>query len=262
MAAHRSFTLVFMDAVWKVVWLACTAGAFSVTGMWVISRLRAVEWPAQGLSGTSGLVLATLLRDIWNAYAPQFFSLLVAAGGFSLLLWIVLEAYVRARLLATSTFRIFLLSGLATRLILTGAVLTCATIIFGHFASAPIGAWPVLWNEARPAFFAAALALTGLFLLLKIFETAVRSDAVELLGQHLFGFAGLVGTLIMFEGLINVSAGVVIASAALLTGSPAQAVLAAALGTILIAGLSLLNSYLLLVRFSAIGIMRHDGAGI
>ncbi len=252
---NRSPGLVFLDSLWKAVWLAATMAFVAAIGVWFGFQLRTIEWQAPNLPGASPLILAGLLREIWSAYAGRLFGLFTAAAAASMALWILLEAYVRSRVMGKSQYSVFLLSGIATRFVMAAALVTSGLIVFNRYLSAPVSEWPGLWADTRGAFFVSVVLLAALGFLLKLFETAVRSDSVELLGGNLFQFAGLLGTLMVFEWLVDVAVVVLTLSAAFVVASPEQMIAVAVLGTISIVVLSLLNSYLLLVRFSAVGIM-------
>jgi hypothetical protein len=265
--AHRSFGLIFLDIFGKAVWLAVTMAAIALVAGWFASQLRSIEWQAPNLPGGNALMLAGLMREIWNTYAARLFWLFVLAGAFSLVVWILLEAYVRSRLVgklgdAARTFPIFLLSGVATRLVMIGAIMTIGSIIFSRYFSSPVAEWPALWSETQGPVFAGLVAVCALGFVLKIFETAVRSDAVELFGRNLLEFAGIVGTLMLFEGLVDAAFVVVVFVATLMAASSTDVIAAGALAAISIVIVSILNSYLLLVRYSAIDIMRHDAVDI
>lgn len=260
--AHRSPGLVFLDALWKAVWLAATVAFVAAIGVWFGFQLRTIEWQAPNLLGATPLILAGLLREIWSAYVGRLFGLFTAAAAASMALWILLEAYVRSRVMGKSQYSVFLLSGIATRFVMAAALVTSGLIVFNRYLSAPVSEWPGLWPDTRSAFFVSVAALAALGFLLKLFEIAVRSDSVELLGRNLFQFAGLVGALMIFEGLIDAAVLVLLVSGALVVAGPEQVLVLAALGAMSLLLVSLLNSYLLLVRFSAVGIMRHDAVDI
>jgi hypothetical protein len=260
--AHRSFGLILLDVLWKAVWFVATLAAIGLVGMWFGSQLNNIEWRGSDLPGVNGLIVAALLREIWNAYAGPLFWLFTLAVAFSVVLWMFLEAYVRAYLLGNLPFRVFLLSGFATRLAMAGAFLSIGIIAFGRYLSTPVAEWPALWNETRGAAVVAFVSIVCLGVLLKIFETALRSDSVELLGRNMLEFVGLVGTLMLFEAMIDVALLTAIVAALLSVSSSAGVIAVGLLAAITIVISSLLNSYLLLVRFSAVGIMRHDAIDI
>ena len=116
---------------------------------------------------------------------------------------------------------------------------------------------------AVPADAGAALYFfIGVAFLLTVLDTLLRSDAVELLGVDLIRVSGVIGTLLIFEAMIGVSVLIVIVSGFL---SVSRGIEAIVMIFVLIFGVILLNlfhSYLLLVRFSAVDIMRRNVVGI
>jgi hypothetical protein len=108
----------------------------------------------------------------------------------------------------------------------------------------------------------AIVTFLSLAFFLTLLESLIRADAVELLGTDLIRVTGLVGILMSFEGMVAASFVTILVTGFLNVGSSTEAllVLAAAVAVILI--LSFFHSYLLLVRFSAIAIMRRNAVEI
>ena len=130
-----------------------------------------------------------------------------------------------------------------------------ALIALGPLLTMPVAEWAQIWPDVRWA----ALAGLGILVLLAFglmtIETLVRSDAIEVLGLDLSRVVGIVLVLALVEA--GVVLGALAASALIIQwlGSPGGLVLAG----ILFAGvLSVSHSYILLVRYSAVGLMRRD----
>jgi hypothetical protein len=99
-----------------------------------------------------------------------------------------------------------------------------------------------------------ALLLAVVAFGLMVMDTLLRCDAIEALGRHLGPIVLAVGAIGVFEMIIRawaVAATVILTS---LMPSPAALLVAIPAGAIL---LSIVHSYLLLVRYSAIGIIRR-----
>jgi hypothetical protein len=156
--------------------------------------------------------------------------------------WLVLEALFRRKFVArtTGTFRILLLSSAAKYAILLA---TSLLLIPAAFAGAVT---------------IAIVAFVALGFLLTLLDTLIRADATDLLGTDLFRVAGLLGILMSFEGMVAGSLGTLLVAgfSNVASSVDAMAMFGAALVAVLF--LSLLHSYLLLVRFSAIAIMRQN----
>ena len=93
---------------------------------------------------------------------------------------------------------------------------------------------------------------------LSIVDTLIRSDAVDLLGADLFGVTGMIGTLLLFEALIGASLLVVLVAGFRNVANAREALEMLAVTTLVLLIFNFMHSYLLVVRFSAVGIMRRN----
>src|SRR5262249_48167688 len=106
--------------------------------------------------------------------------------------------------------------------------------------------------------FLAIILFLALAFCLSLVETLIRADAVELLGTDLIRVIGLLGILMSFEMMIAAAVGVMLAAGFLNVAGLMDAGVMLGLTGISVICLSMLHSYLLLVRFSAVGIMRQN----
>ena len=276
--AHRRLGLIFLDFLWKAVWLAITMALLLVVAGWFGNHVRSIEWQGSDVPGLNGLIAATLVRQFWNEYGGRMFWALIGVFVLSALLWIVLEAFFRARILAPTarqrvtqgsrpgllsaarfgSFPVFLLSNIAKVALLSGVAAVLVILVFGRYLSTALSQWPALWIETRGATMTALVIFLSIAFFLTVIQTLVRSDAVELFGTDLIRVSGVIGILLMFEALIGASIVVIIVTGFLNVSSVAGAI--AMLGVTGAGALlqSLLHSYLLLVRFSAVDIMRRN----
>jgi len=244
--ANRRVGLIFLDLLWKSIWVVCTIASLFFAASWVTYDLRAIEWNDTGSSGANGLVAIALLREFWNAHRAEILLLVSGVIAVSILAWFILEASFRGRLVGVgmpapkTSFHILLLSNAAK-----STVLLVASLIFVGLAYA--GAVTI-----------AIVSFGALAFLLSLVDTLIRADAVDLLGTDLFRVAGLLGILVSFEAMVTASAlALLVAGFANVAGAAsAIAMLGAAIVALLF--LSVLHSYLLLVRFSAVAIMRRN----
>jgi hypothetical protein len=109
--------------------------------------------------------------------------------------------------------------------------------------------------EAR---IAALVAFCSLAFLLAVIDTLVRADAIDLLGADFFGVTGLIGTLVLFEALIGASLLVAVTAGFLNVANARQALEMVVATALVLLVLNFLHSYLLIVRFSAVGIMKRN----
>jgi hypothetical protein len=245
--ANRRPGLIVLDLLWKSIWVASTVIAFFVSASWLTLDLLSIEWDDRGIGPANGLIALGLLREFWNAHHTEVFLTLGGVLALSVTVWFILEAIFRRRLVAgglTSTpragFHILLISNAAKSMTLLVAGFVC-------IGMAVAGAVVV-----------AVVSFAAFAFLLTLVDTLIRADAVDLFGTDLFRVAGLLGILVSFEGMVAASAlAILLAGFAHVTGAiPAAAMLGAAVVAMLF--LNVLHSYLLLVRFSAIAIMRRN----
>jgi hypothetical protein len=131
-------------------------------------------------------------------------------------------------------------------------------IVFGRYLSRPVSDWKVMWPETRPPFLAALIIWASIWFAMTLLETLIRSGSLEVLGTDLFTVVGLMATLLTFEGIMAgaVIIGVIVV-ASIATG-PAGALLALAAAGLGVLGLTVLHSYLLLVRFSSLAALESS----
>jgi hypothetical protein len=245
--ANRRAGLILVDLLWKSIWIAGTMGALFVAASLVTSDLRAVEWEDTGVTAANGLIALKLLHEFWRTHRTEVFVMLGGLIALSILVWFILEAVFRRKVVSggpsfgpTSGFHILLLSNATKSIALFLAGVVCVRVAMAG------------------ALIIAVVTFVGLAFLLTLIDTLIRADAVELLGTDLFRVAGLLGILMSFECMVAASAlAILLAGFANMSSAVAAiAMLGAVLAAVLF--LSILHSYLLLVRFSAIAIMRQN----
>jgi hypothetical protein len=263
--AMRRPHLLILDLIAKLAWLLLTVTVFGIAGIWFASGVQLTTNAVQALqSGVPALVAVTLIQSVisnGSALVETFAVAAIMCFGS----WVLLEAFVRGGLLpltdrtfvqdAADHFLRYLWVGLIRRTTLSLAVVLAALIALGPLLTMPVAEWAQIWPDVRWA----ALAGLGILVLLAFglmtIETLVRSDAIEVLGLDLSRVVGIVLVLALVEA--GVVLGALAASALIIQwlGSPGGLVLAG----ILFAGvLSVSHSYILLVRYSAVGLMRRD----
>jgi len=240
--AHRRVGLVFLDILWKGIWIVISIGALFVAASWITSDLLSISWEDARGGAVNGLIAAALLRRFWSANHTVILSILGLVMVLSIVTWLLLEALFRRKFVVrtTGTFHILLLSSAAKYAILLATSLLLIAAAFAGAATIAI------------------VAFVALAFLLTLLDTLIRADATDLLGTDLFRVAGLVGILMCFEAMVTGSLGALLVAgfSNVANSVGAIAMLGAALVAVLF--LSLLHGYLLLVRFSAIAIMRQN----
>jgi hypothetical protein len=155
-------------------------------------------------------------------------------------------------------FDVFLLSHVLKYFFIATAVLALAAICFGRYFSTPLSEWPQLWPDTRGAAISSIVAIAALGLFLTILDTLVRNDAVELLGTDLFRVTGLITILLSFETMLVTSCAMMLVVGLLKVAGLKSAVAMLAATAAAVGLLNLLHSYLLLVRYLAVGILRQN----
>ena len=168
----------------------------------------------------------------------------------------------RADLSQGERFGTFLLSSVLKCLFLTNAGLAFGAICFSRYFVSPFAEWGQMWPDTRGAALLVVLTLAALGFLLTTLETLVRSDAIELFGTDLFRVAGLIGILLLFETMISGSCAVMVCVGFLSVSGWRDALLMLGTATVGMAFMTVLHSYLLVVRFSAVVIMRQNGVEV
>src|SRR5437867_4615258 len=97
--AHRRPGVVFLDLLWKAIWCGLTAIVLILVGAGFGSRIWSVAWLDTGNSTVNTAVAFALLRGFYEVHRTQIFGTVAAALFLSLVIWFVLEAAFRCKLL-------------------------------------------------------------------------------------------------------------------------------------------------------------------
>jgi hypothetical protein len=250
--AHRSVRLILLDLFWKAVWGALTVAGFLAAVVWITSDLRGIQWEDAGLSAVNGLIVSILLREYWQANGAGIIATIVAFLFTSAVLWVLLEAFCRRTIVreiayrqgrnpaAAGAFQIFLLSSISKNSIVLASLLVLVAISRAGATVAGI-----------VTFFAAAF-------LLSLLDTLIRADAVELLGTDLIRVAGVLGILMFIEGTVAGALLLVLTAGFFNASGPEDVAVLLGTGAAIVAFVAVLHSYLLIVRFSVVAIMRQN----
>jgi hypothetical protein len=270
--ANQRLGAILLDIAWKIVWLGITGLGFLTVLIWINAEIGSIEITGAAPALNNPVALAILGRELWNAYAATVLSVIAGVLLTSTILWIILEAYFRAGLLPASDesftqsasryFRLFLASTVAKAITATSVFVLFAVIVFGRFVRTPVAEWNTLWRDTRGSF-AVALAISiVLWFAMTLLETLIRSESMELLGRELFIVVGLFAILTTIEGFVlAILLGLILLVSGFLSGLSGLLIMAAVL--VLSAGaLSAVRSYLLIVRYSSLAVLRLDLEGI
>src|SRR5262245_32490176 len=266
-AANRRLGEIFLDLAWKIAWAGVTGAALLLLASWISAQLRSLQ--INGIPLQNPVAAAVLTRALWNRYAGSLFWMGILVVALSKITWILLEAYFRAGILsidgsffhkASRNFRLFVASSVMKTVLCAAAVALLLLIVFARYLSSPIADWGKMWPETRPPFLVALVIWLAIWFAMTLLETMIRSGSLDLLGTDLFTVLGLMATLVTFEGMMTGAVIIgVIAVASIATG-PAGALMALAAAALGGLGLTILHSYLLLVRFSSVAALESSAS--
>ena len=69
--AHRRVAFVFIDLLWKAIWVAITAAALILLAAWFGSRTQSISWTDTGNRSVNTAVAFALLRQFWSIHRAQ-----------------------------------------------------------------------------------------------------------------------------------------------------------------------------------------------
>ncbi len=259
--AHRHIGWIFLDVLWKLAWFLLTLIGFLLVGTWFGSEFNSIDWIDTGSRAINGAIVFGLVRQFWTAHRLEIFGAVGIVLVFSVFTWFALEAFFRARMFIVGKkipFSTFFLSNILKSIFLATVALTFTAICFGRYLAAPISEWRQMWPDTSGAAFVAILTIVALGFVVAVADTLIRIDALELLGTDLFRVAGLIGVLVLFEAMLAASCMILIVAGLLNVSGLKSAFALLVTAAAGIGLLSVLHSYLLLVRYLAVGIMRHN----
>jgi hypothetical protein len=248
--------LIFVDILWKAVWFVCGVAAVVLVAAWFGSELRDLAWEDTGTRAQNALIAVEALREFWSAMKGEIVLSLLLTFTVVAAAWFALEAFVRSRIISVVT-------GISPRLADWGIrglmpVTTCflARVAKTFILTVAALVLVFVWINGAPVL--AVLLFLLLAFCLTVVETLIRADAVELLGTDLIRVTGLIGILMSFELMVGASFVVMLTAGFLNVARLGEVLAMIGITGVVAVFLTLLHSYLLLVRFSAVGIMRQN----
>jgi hypothetical protein len=254
--ATERFGLVFLDILWEAVWLVSSVAAMILVAAWFGSELRDLAWNDTGVRATNALIALAALREFWRELRGEVMSAAVLLVTASVTAWFLLEAFARSRI-------IDVVAGFSRRWSnsLERGLKPAATYLVSRVTKAAILATAALilllvWLKGAPGL--AVILFLLLWFCLTVVETLIRADAVELFETDLIRVTALIGILLSIEMIVAALFGVILVGGFLNVTRLGDALGMLGLTGITVVFLGVLHSYLLLVRFSAVGIMREN----
>ena len=241
---NQHLKFIFIDILWRCIWLAGSLLALGVFAVGMAAQLGTVNWEGPDLGSTNPIIVVTALQEFWHAYGAALlgeFGLLLLS---LLIFWVVLEALFRG---GSAGFWVYLGTALG-RLSILGS----AGAVFGILA---------LRDDTGGSFLVGAVAMLGLWFVVSVLETTIRSDAVALIAEEFTKCLAVLGTLMATEMLLAFLLWGSLVAALKAASSSSAGALALAIAAVVFPFWMVLHSYLIAVRFSAIDIMRHAAHG-
>ncbi len=72
-ARHR-VGLIFLDILWKAIWLVGTVSAVFLVIVWFGSELRGIAWEDTGVRAVNALIMVMVFRQFWAANGAAIYS--------------------------------------------------------------------------------------------------------------------------------------------------------------------------------------------
>jgi hypothetical protein len=222
----------------------------SATAAWLIQDLANYSWEGPELAPSNPILLAMALADLWTRYSGTLawtaFGIVSSAIG----LWIGFESFFRG---GVKRFWIYAGTRVAFLLIMISAMAVLVTLTAVEGRVEPGG--------TIQAGIVSTIILLGLWWILNVAETLVRRDAVELLATHLTAVSGALGSLLGIQLLSSTAFLAVIGLSIRLmlrSSSAAPFFVAGVLMVFAMLFWTIVHSYLVVVRYSTIDIMRDN----
>jgi len=248
--ANQRFRMLAVDILWKFFHFVSMVILISATAVWLIQDIANYQWEGPELAPSNPILLAMALADLWTRYSGTLAWMAFGIVSSAIGLWIGFEALFRG---GVKRFWIYAGTRLAFLTIMISAIVVLATLTAVEGRIEPGG--------TIQAGIVSAIILLGLWWMLSVAETLVRRDAMELLATHLTAVSGALGSLLGIQLLFSTASAAVIGLSLrlmLLSSSAAPFLVAGLLTVSAMLFWTIVHSYLVVVRYSAIDIMRNN----
>jgi len=222
----------------------------SAAAIWLIQDLADYRWQGPELTPSNPILLAMALADLWKKYSGTLawvaFGVVSGAAG----LWIIYEAFFRG---GVRRFWIYAGTRIAFLSIMGSAMVVLVALSTHEGRTEPGG--------AVQAGIVSTVILLAIWWIVSVAETLIRRDAVELLATQLEAVSGTLGSLLGMQLLLAIAALATLGLSIRLmlhSSSPAPFLAAAFLMMAALLFWTIVHSYLVVVRYSTIDIMRGN----
>jgi hypothetical protein len=236
--SNQQLKFVLLDCIWRFLWCCSSLVASFLVVFAVFVQMGSLEWEGPDLGESNPIIVFAALRQFWNSYGG---SVLAAFGVLLLvmvILWIALEALFRG--------------GRKGLWLYAGTAAARTTLLGG---TAAIFIMLAMRDDSRGTLLIGGAVMIALWLIVGIFETVLRRDAVDLLATSLLPLSAVVGSLRLAEGGL---AFVLLGSAFSALLQTTELALTGMFAAFVVMFWMVVQSYLVAVRYSAIDIMRRN----
>ena len=244
---------------------------FGLLSSWVFWQVGSVQIQAPQSALANPFAWIVLARELWQQYSGTLLWTTVVLVVWSVLSWMLLEAFFRSGFLPDTgrgffeNVRLYFKPFLACSSLKSGLLVTLSflmgVIVFGPYLKTPVQEWSNLSSNVGGAAVVTAVLWVVLWFFLLMFETAIRLAAVDALGRELFTVMGAIGTLVVFETIVvGGIAGLAVIGLSFVSNSTSAVIflLILSVGAFLV---TVFHSYLLIVRYSAINVVMRTSSG-
>ena len=239
--AGKRSSFVLLDILWKTAWFVSSVAAVILVAAWFGSELRDLAWEDTGAHATNALIAMAAMREFWRELRGEVLLAGVVLIAVSAMAWFLLEAIVHSRMFNPKRGLKPATTYLISRVTKSAVLVTAGLILL------------IVWLKGASGL--AVFLFLILAFCLTVVETLIRADAVELLGTDLIRVTGLIGILMSIEMMVAALFVVILTGGFLHVARLGDALAMLGLTSMAVVFLCVLHSYLLLVRFSAVGIM-------
>jgi len=235
--------MLVLDVLWKIAHVISVLVLLSAAAIWLIQNLAEYKWEGPELTPSNPILLAMALAEVWKTYSGTLAWTAVAVAAGIVISWIALEALFRGGIR-----KFWVYAG--TRIAFLSIVVSAGMVLLLLTA-----------REGLQAGIVSAIVLLGIWWMASTAETLVRRDAMDLLATDLPGVSGAMASLLGFQFLFSTTAIAVLGLSMHLmfrASSPFPFIAAACLMLATSVFWAIVQSYLIVVRYSTIDIMRAN----
>jgi hypothetical protein len=236
---HQRAAAILIDVVWRAVWFGTTLALIAVLFGWFALQLSSLEWQGPDLAVSQPIILLYAAQQLWMTYSRVAAFGIIGVVSFSIILWLILEAYFRG---GRQRFWVFLASSIARIAILASTAALLAALAYR--------------DGSRAVALGALFIFLGMGLFIAVAEVLIRENSVELWATDFFSVLGVVGISYALEIISFALVGAMSAAFILASSRFAEVVISLGVSIIGLTIWTIFQSYLLIFRSSSVDIIR------